>query len=133
MTEPLDNLRNQLQRAGDIPPPAALWARVRDGQARMHRRRRIAAGVAASALALAVVAVVPWLAPSHDAHPPQTSLAMAGSDPAASMIAIDRALQAAYDRGASDMEIAPIWEARNVLATRLSVIQGSEISSDQGI
>ena len=44
-------------------------------------------------------------------------VAQAPPDPpvAAQVRALDHALQVAYDRGASDSEVAPLWEARQAL------------------
>ena len=48
-------------------------------------------------------------------EPMATQPVRSEQDVSAELRAIDRALQAAYDRGASDAEIAPMWVARNLL------------------
>src|SRR5690606_29931159 len=49
-----------LARTPDQVPPDALWQRLRAGQRRAVLRRRLAGGATASALALLLVAVLPW-------------------------------------------------------------------------
>lgn len=116
MHDPKDPLIERLQRAPTLAPPEALWTRLHDGQRRAIRRRRFAVGATASALSLLLVTAVPWLSlpPQAETHPvPQASAAM---DDAREQIAtLDRALQTAYDRGASDQEVAPMWAMRHAL------------------
>lgn len=99
-----------------VPPPPALEGRVR----RAYRRRRngLRGAGAACALVLAAVLLAPSLGP-HDT-PAQPAVPVA-TTPDPTLQALDRALQAAYARGASDAELAPLWAARNqALATRRS-------------
>ena len=61
-------------------------------------------------LALVLAAAGFWLAPwpaSQGDDPPPTA-----ASPDTRVFVIDRALQAAYARGASDEEVAPLWEIR---------------------
>lgn len=108
-----------LAQAPDMSPPASLWPRVREGQRKALLRRRVLRGASASAMALLLVALVPWS--SLQVTEPATGMVAAqGSDDVREQIvSIDRALQAAYDRGASDDEVAPMWDARSVLVARM--------------
>lgn len=99
------------------PLPPGLWARVAK-----RRQRQVATRRAGIALALALLAIGPlaitWRA--QDARPRATSLPVAIAPPAdaapdLALSTIDHALQNAYARGASDDEIAPLWEARQRL------------------
>ena len=122
MTEPSIPLRQELHALPEIPLPEALWQRVEAGRRQKVRRRKLGAGIAS--LALVAVMATPLLMPLF------TDTDIVGSKPLAmhqpvrseqdvhaELRAIDRALQAAYDRGANDAEIAPMWVARNELLT----------------
>lgn len=120
MTEPCIPLREELHALPEIPLPDALWQRVDSGRRRKLRRRKLGAGIAA--LALVAVMATPLLAPLltvDDAIRGEQSIASRSADGVhdiqADLRALDRALQAAYDRGASDDEIAPMWVARSAL------------------
>jgi len=111
-----ERLRRRLDALAPPSPGAALEARVR--AAHRRRVRRLAAGMAALALA----ALVPWLVlrPEPGGDPPTAGAgpALGSMDPAdasrrqGQVQAIDLALQAAYDHGASDDEIDALWRAR---------------------
>ncbi len=119
MRDPDDTLLKDLERAPSLTPPDTLWPRLREGQRKAVRRRRVIAGATASACALLLVALAPWpslLSPTP--LPPAVNVASGGDDAREQIATLDRALQAAYDRGASDTEIAPLWEVRNALANR---------------
>ena len=101
----------------DLPEPAlsaALWPRLLEQRRRQVRRRRALAGAASTAVAVMLVAI---LALPGQYPPAATPTAQAPPDPpvAAQVRALDHALQVAYDRGASDSEVAPLWEARQAL------------------
>lgn len=113
-----DDIHHALQALHEPLPPASLWTQVRAARQRQLRRRRsLAASVSTGlVLALCVVMLRPWTPPQPS---PQTAT-QAVTDPAGRHVdervrALDRALQAAYDRGASDAEVAPMWEARHAL------------------
>lgn len=102
-----------LQRYADsLPQPHAREA-LFDAIVLAHARRRGRRSAIAGALGiLAVVALAgTWL--PRDAHAP--SAAGGGATRATELRAIDRALQAAYERGAADAEIAPLWSRRDAL------------------
>lgn len=113
-------MHEQLRDLPEIPLPDTLWRRVDAKRRQKLRRRKLGVGIAT--LALAVVMTAPLLVPMFAgadrarnerivAHPP-----MRGEhDVQAELRALDHALQAAYDRGASDAEIAPMWVARDAL------------------
>lgn len=111
-----------LAHAPDEAPPEALWQRLQAGQRKAVLRRRLLGGASASALALLLVVSVPW--PVLHAPAAPSPAAVATVDPALihdQIVSIDRALQVAYARGASDDEVAPMWQARNALAARTSL------------
>lgn len=107
--------------------PGALGDRIR--HARASRMRTRAGGVAVALLgALGLVLMMPaGLAPNDDAR---TRVAPApvhpvpgdDADRLRTVHAIDRALQAAYDRNADDDEIEPLWRARAALVDRAAAL-----------
>ncbi|MET1162919.1 MAG: hypothetical protein ABWY48_10305, partial [Pseudoxanthomonas sp.] len=111
-------LRQRLHSLPDIPLPETLWQRVEEGRKRKMGRRKLRGGMAA--LMLVAVAAVPMLVTTGD-EALQVERQMAQQpvdkdhDVQSQLRALDLALQAAYDRGASDAEIAPMWVARNAL------------------
>ncbi len=123
-----------LHRLPALAPDPALWARVqvaRTAQLRSHRRWRN--GLALTTTVAAAVGVAILLAPQVEPLPPVPSAIAADqresrdlqaewlrvSDgavparPASRLRAIDASLQAAYDRGAEEEELAPLWQQRN--------------------
>ncbi|MBB5015509.1 hypothetical protein [Rehaibacterium terrae] len=109
-------------------PPATLWLRLAAARQRRHTRRRAARFGLAAVAALALAVLAPWrvapppLAPS--ALPPEAvaTFAMPSLDDAdaiAELRALDRALQSAYEQGASEQEVAALWRARERAAARL--------------
>ena len=118
MIEPSVHVRQELHDLPEVPLPDALWQRVDSGRRQKMRRRQILAGVAS--LALVAVMAMPLLAPMLvDARRSEALAAYQAPDSQhdiqADLHALDQALQAAYDRGASDAEIAPMWVAREAL------------------
>lgn len=120
MTEASIPLRQELHALPEIPLPDALWRRVEAGRRRKLRRRKLGTGIAA--LALAVLVATPLLVSlltGPDAERGEMPVAYQPAngprDIQADLHALDRALQAAYDRGASDAEVAPMWVAREAL------------------
>ena len=123
----MDELEKQakryLQTLGEPTLPDGLWQRV-DGARRQRLRRRLGgvamASVAAAALGLALVvpggpaADGPLLA---EGAPEAAEQAAPGvdADSIRTVHVIDRALQAAYERNATDDEIEPLWRARQAL------------------
>jgi hypothetical protein len=88
------------------------------------RRRKLFAGTAA--LAIVAVMAMPLFVPRFTAADAIQGEPLAAHRPTrgaqdvhAELRAIDHALQAAYDRGASDAEIAPMWVARETLLAGL--------------
>lgn len=115
---PTDPLHERLQALPQPPLPPQLWPRLA-----RRRQRQLAIRRSGMALALGLLVVGPLVLPWRGqdapviAHAPAT---VASSDVAAvapaAMSAIDHALQNAYARGASDEEVAPLWEVRRRLA-----------------
>lgn len=120
MRDPHKSRLHALPRAPDLAPPDALWPRLRAGQRQAVLRRRVLHGASASALALLLVAVVPWPGLHVPVDAPQGLAATEGDLIRDQIVTIDRALQVAYARGASDAEVEPMWQARNMLATRIA-------------
>lgn len=122
MTSPEPDLRHVLARLPEPPLPDLLWSRV--DAARARRTRRVRGVTAAGVAALVACAVaVPLLHAPDAARPQQQAIAVPAAPAPATELSIadlkliDRALQAAYARGASDDEIDPLWQVRRKLAT----------------
>jgi hypothetical protein len=131
MTAPRDfeahdfDLKTYCDRLPDPAPPAALH----DATLRAFRRRRTrrtallatAAGVAFGAIGMAGQRLLAPGAPAPH-MPPPASVAASTVPPAGArtdaLRDIDRSLQAAYDAGASDAEVAVLWAQRRALAGR---------------
>lgn len=101
------------------PPEPGLWPRVLAARRRQRRRRRRVVAGAASFGVAALLAVALW--PGVQAPPAVDTPAIVQATPDVDeqLRALDRALQTAYDRGASDDELAPLWEVRQALAAQL--------------
>lgn len=113
-------VREQLDALPDIPLPDTLWQRVE--ARRMHKVRRWKWGMGGATLVLAALMATPLLAPlftGSGMEQDKSAVALkptpALRDIQAEVRALDHALQTAYDRGASDAEIAPMWVARHAL------------------
>lgn len=120
MTEPSTPLRRELHALPDIPLPDALWQRVEAGRRLKMRRRKLGAGIVSLALvtAMATPLLVPLLTDADTGRDePVVAYQPANGqrDIQADLHVLDHALQAAYDRGASDAEVAPMWVAREAL------------------
>ena len=121
MGEPSTRVRERLDTLPDIPLPEALWQRVE--ARRMQKVRRWRWGARGVALALVALMAAPLLAPvftGAGVEQGRSAVALPPAAPAlrdiqAEVRALDHALQVAYDRGASDAEIAPMWVARDAL------------------
>lgn len=131
MTEPSIPLRQQLHALPEIPLPGDLWHRVDCGRRKRMHRRKLGAGIVT--LALTAVIAAPMLAPllgDADAGRSEVPVAYQPAntqhDIQSDLHALDRALQAAYDRGANDDEVAPMWAAREAL---LASIQPARAAS----
>ena len=116
---PTDPVRDRLQALPQPPLPPELWPRLARRRQRQLATRR--AGIAL-ALGLLVVGPLALLWRAQEAPPGAQAPAAASASSAAAptmsskVSAIDQALQNAYARGASDDEIAPMWEVRRRLA-----------------
>ena len=114
-------VHENLRRLPEADLPDSLWSRVESGRKKQVIRRRFGMGIASLALvsALSLPVIFPLLTGSNDTmyadrtamHPPARSVEEIQAD----VQAVDRALQAAYDRGADDAEIAPMWVIRDAL------------------
>lgn len=112
--------RAYLASLDDPPLPEGLWQRVEAARGRRMRVRGAAvASVAVCALAAGLLLQDPDGAPEEVAAGSAAAVVQpadaAADDIGLTVRAIDRALQAAYDRNASDDEIEPLWEARREL------------------
>ncbi len=120
--------RELLARLPQFDPDPRLWARIEELHRRQLHARRVAWRWLSSGIAAALVAVIvlprgseqrvddlaswqqrsqalerEWLARTHAADDAQLH---------ARLLGIDDRLQAAYDRGAGDAELAPLWKRR---------------------
>ena len=119
---PESPLRRALAALPDAPLPPDLWPRVARARARQLARRRLATGGVATAvfaaLLLPVALVDRGTVPDPAARLSETGAAASRAltpDAAARLRSLDRDLQAAYQRGSDDPEIAQLWEARAAL------------------
>lgn len=112
-------LHDRLQQLPDAPLPGDLWPRVNAARGRHLRHRRL--GFAAAIVAAVAAVSLPWLLlPDSTTAPAPATIAKAAPamrqapsiDTTAQLRALDRALQAGYERNASDAELAPLWAAR---------------------
>lgn len=115
MHDPIHSPLKDLGRAPLLDPPETLWPRLHDRQRKAIARRRLLAGASATALVVALAAVLPWATlPQVEPAPAQ-----AADDVLEQIATLDRALQAAYESDASDHEVAPMWAARAQLIHEL--------------
>lgn len=120
MLEHSTRVREQLDALPEIPLPDKLWQRVEAGRKQKFQRRKLGAGIAA--ITLVAVVAMPLFAPVFTGSGVEQGMQTVASQPAsggrdiqAEVRALDHALQVAYDRGASDAEIAPMWVVRDAL------------------
>jgi hypothetical protein len=112
-----DPLREQLLSLPDLPPPDTLWPKLRRLQRQRVVRRRFLAGSGLAALGLSVGLLLSGNLPPHPVdRGASQAQATRRPDPDGRLQAVDRALQAAYARDASDAELAPLWDIRHRLA-----------------
>lgn len=103
-------------------PPALLDTTLRAYRRRRARRTALLATAAGIAfVAIGVAALRPLVPGEPSPHPPTAlTAADAAAIPATSradaLRDIDRSLQAAYDAGASDADVAALWAQRHALA-----------------
>lgn len=124
-------------------PPADLWPRIAatyEGR-RRNRRRTLFGTALAAGIALLAVAVPQLRGPqrmddaltvlqqrSQALEVELADLSANATTPIeseAELRAIETALQAAYDRGGADAEIAPLWQARNDLLSSLIAVHAA--------
>lgn len=115
----LSPIRDHLRALPEVELPETLWQRVQAGRKHRVQRRRLITGLAS--LTLVMVATIATLTPMRERGKTRNdAVAMhtdSVDDKQAELRAIDQALQAAYDRGASDAEIAPMWVVRAAMLT----------------
>lgn len=95
------------------PPPALFHDLVRSRSQRRARRN----AVFLSAVLLAGASVLLLMQPRQSVQD-RTVVATAAPRVELELRAVDRELQAAYDRGASDRELARLWARRSALENR---------------
>ena len=125
----------------DIEPPDALWSRIEKAHGRKRRRRNLSrvagAGVIVAVLAIAMTAGVRLLPHSRsnvdwEARAQALELQLrtvaegngmlrtvASDDMRVELRRVDLSLQSAYDRGAREDELAPLWKRRSELLNTL--------------
>lgn len=126
----LATARQRLCELPEFAPRAEVWSSIESGliqrsHSRSRRRSRWLAGCAAAALV--AFALLPaalrqspaddvdrYLQRSHALERQWQSASRTGADPLlrAQLQLIDGELQAAYDRGARDEELLPLWKRR---------------------
>ena len=118
-----DDIMQRMRHAPDVPPAEALWPRLLAEQTRRTRRRRAVAGISASAMAVVLMVFVarPLLVEPHETGVAALQPQDPPADLQADVRALDQALQAAYTRGASDSEVAPMWETRRALVAKMGM------------
>ncbi len=125
MNTPDERVKRRLVSMPPVPPAADLWPRLE--LARQRRVNRFKTTIGTAAIALLCVALVPLLGDlSHQPAPAPLATGSQATAPKAALDedtleqirALDRALQTAYDEGASDDEIEPLWRARHALLPR---------------
>lgn len=130
----------------EFAPDPALWPRIVAAREAQQRRRRLGGGLAAIAAAVfAAVLLVPRAPPvavgvDAIAAGERESRVLEGEWlrvapaarplPSARLRAIDAALQAAYDRGAPEDEVAPLWQRRNEALRGLIVRAQEGVAAD---
>ncbi|MGA9341364.1 MAG: hypothetical protein WBV61_03405 [Rhodanobacteraceae bacterium] len=132
------DVQSQLGALPEFAPDAALWPRVQAAHRRRRRQRavrRVGFGAAIMVLLVAIIVVMPR-APDQSAHSHlatsqqeshrlerkwQDTRGDAPDNPIAraNVRLVDRALQAAYDRGAAPAELELLWRKRNEALRRL--------------
>lgn len=117
MNTPGQDLRKHLAALPQVAPPPSLGERI--GRAHRSRLRRLRTGAVATAMAVACITIVPALQREPAPTTPDVASTPAiDREKLADVRALDRALQTAYERNASDDEIAPLWAARASLLGR---------------
>lgn len=111
VTIPHESLDRNWHAGPDVPPPERVWLRLERTHARYRAMRR-----GAAALAIAAVAAGSLIATQYSPAPAPLALEDRAPPSRADLRAIDRALQAAYERDASDAEIRQLWIARQALS-----------------
>ncbi len=129
-----------LDQLPTFEPDPTLWSRIaaaREGQVRQRRRRRLIGGLSGLATAAMLLVAVLIGAPTAPvtAQAPSDWQAQARAlelrwqgQPGGNALhpsqrlqlqSIDRALQAAYDRGDGDEQLSVLWQARSEALSRL--------------
>lgn len=128
--------RSQLFQLPEFEPDPALWTRIESAHRRrsaVRRNRRIGWLAGGLAAACAVIALLPiahdqpgdsvavWQQRSQELEREWQSQSRAQLDPRAraQLRLIDLDLQSAYDRGADELELVPLWKLRNALLREL--------------
>ena len=111
-----DPVIEKLRSLPEPPLPGEVWQRLEKRRARRTAARR---GAALLVLVVGGFAFLGFMPGDGEAPivPAPTQASLVAKVPHTERLStIDRALQAAYARGASDDEVAPLWEVRKRLA-----------------
>lgn len=129
MAEQSNRVRERFDALPEVPLPESLWQRVDARRRKKILRRKLGMGAATLALAGVLAISLPgqlFNPPVDNGHQVATvQPALIQRDIQADVQAIDLALQVAYNRGASDAEIAPMWVARDTLLASIHPVSTS--------
>lgn len=110
-------IQTQLAALPPVDLPEGLWLRVNAARTRrIHQRRAIGLGVGAlAALAVLLPAPLPRAPTPASGATPYVDNTPARQPAHARLRSVDQMIQAAYNRGASDAEVAALLSARRTL------------------
>lgn len=120
MNTPEERLRRQLEALPEPPLPETLWRALHAQHRSRVRTHRLA--LVGSVGVAGLLALSPLLQPDGGRDQPVVSAPVAAprihtTAAMSPLRVVDAAIQNAYDEGASDDEIQPLWEARQRLMT----------------
>ena len=111
-----DSVQARLAALPEPPLPPSLWPRLHLARVRQRERRR---RVIAGGMAVLALVALPFVY-THVVAPPRPPDAFAAGPRAPlheeALRVVDRELQRAYERGASEQELQHLWQRRQAIA-----------------